>query len=55
MEEIRKRYVSFFEELVDRAIAGEEVRVNFGPAVLDLYLEDGELHWKVVEVVIRGQ
>ncbi len=56
MEEIKERYLSFLEDMIDKALAGEPVAVNFGrDIVLELYLgEDKMLHWRKVDGKCTG-
>jgi hypothetical protein len=48
--EIRDRYVALFETAIDRALSGEPQMIAFcKDIVLELYLEDGKLHWRRVD------
>lgn len=50
MEEIRNGYIALFETAIDRALAGMPVRIIFcSDVVLELYLEDDELHWRKID------
>lgn len=51
MEGIKEQYLSFIGGVIDKALAGEQVAVNFGDGiVLELYLgEDKMLHWRKLD------
>lgn len=51
-DELKSRYVTMFSLLIDEAMAGKPVPFMFcqdadgGDIILELYEEDGELHWR---------
>lgn len=49
-ESLRRGYIELFTQAIDSALAGEPKRILFCEDVcLELYEEDGELHWMKVD------
>lgn len=47
--EIKRKYLRFFEDIVDSALKGETQRVLFSDNILlEVYLEGDQLHWSDV-------
>ena len=44
---LREKYIGFFAELIDRALAGHDATAHFcDDVVLELYLDGEELRWR---------